>query len=160
MNKRGFFLGTMLDMYGWFIFILEIVIWGFVFYWSFGGGSVYTISGDQNVVSDDEILLNYLRTPIEDRKYDLVDLVMLVYEGKKDKVSLKNEINAILDKVYAGKKTVCWNLWYYEDDASKKELLVNEECKGKTKLLFDASTVLPLMDKNQIKIRLTIPGYR
>ncbi len=160
MNKRGFFLGTMLDMYGWFIFILEIVIWLFVFYLSFGGGSVYTISGDQNAITDDEILLNYLRTPTGWKDHNLGDLITLVYDGREGKDLLKKEINLILGEVYSNKKPVCWNLWYYEDDVSKKELLVNEECRGKTKLLFDASTILPLMDKNQIKVRLTIPGYR
>lgn len=156
MDKKGFFLGTMVDIYGWLIFILSVLIWWVAFTWAFGGGEAYTISENQINIDNSGILLNYLSTPIEGKSYNLIDLLVMTYEGKEGKETLKEEINLILEKVYP--KTVCWNVWHYEGE--EKKLLVNEECKGKTKLLFDASTIIPLTNGDNINIRLTIPGYK
>lgn len=156
MNKKGFFLDTMVDIYGWLIFILGLIIWWLVFYLAFGRGSAYTINEKQFSINNDGLLLNYLSTPIENKGYSLIDSLILAYEGKEDKEILKSDVNSILKKVYY-KKSVCWNLWYYEGE--EKKLLANEECEGKTNLLFDATTIIPLTNGNSIDIRLTIPGY-
>jgi len=158
MNKKGFFGGTMVDIYGWLIFILSIIIWLAAFSWTFGGGSKYVISENEIDFKNDGILLNYLISPVESKDYNLGDLLIMVYEGKENKDLLKKEINLLFEKVYSDKKPVCWNLWYY--DGKEKKLLINEKCKGKTKLILDGSTIMPTTDRNSIRIRLTIPGYK
>lgn len=157
MNKKGFFLGTMVDIYGWLIFILGILIWLVAFSWAFGGGSAYTINEKPININNDEVLLTYLRSPIENQDYDLIDLLTMVYEGNENKDLLKEEINLLFAKVYID-KPACWNLWYYV--GKEKELLINEKCKGETKLLLDADTIIPLTNGKNLKIRLTIPGYK
>lgn len=157
MNKKGFFLGTIVDIYGWIIFILGIVVWLLAFSWAFGGGSAYTINEKQLNINNDGVLLNYLSTPIEGKGYNLIDLLTMAYEGKENKDLLKEEMSLILGKVYP-EKPVCWNIWYYEGE--EKKLLANEKCKGKTKLLFDAATIIPLTEGDSLIIRLTIPGYK
>ena len=106
MNKKGFFLGTMVDIYGWLIFILSLIVWLAIFRWSFGGGDAYTISENQIKINNDGILLNYLSTPLENKPYNLIDLLTMTYEGKEEKEIIKEEINIILEKMKYIKKYI------------------------------------------------------
>lgn len=157
-NKKGFFMSLVIDMWGWFIFFLGILFWLFIFM-ALSKGITYEIQEKTAYLSDDSILLAYLRTPVTEKE-NIADLIVTAYRGA-NKEKLKEELNKILNQVYGRAKPVCWKLWYYEKDS--KKLLVEEECGSEKNELFNAETIMPLpynMEDKAIKIKLVILGYK
>ena len=157
-NKKGFFMSLVTDMWGWFIFFLGILFWLFIFM-VLSKGITYEIQEKTAYLSDDGILLAYLRTSVTEKE-NIADLIVAAYQGA-DKEKLKEELNKILNHVYGRAKPVCWKLWYYEKDS--KKLLVEEECGSEKNELFDAETIMPLpyhQEDKTIKIKLVILGYK
>ena len=157
-NKKGFFMSLVTDMWGWFIFFLGILFWLFIFM-VLSKGITYEIQEKTAYLSDDGILLAYLRTPVTEKE-NIADLIVAAYQGA-DKEKLKEELNKILNHVYGRAKPVCWKLWYYERDS--KKLLVEEECGSEKNELFDAEAIMPLphnLKDKKIKIKLAVLGYK
>lgn len=142
------------DIIAWFILFLGVVLWAVVFFISNTNVS-YQIKEQSTYLNNEGILLSYLTTPTQEG--NMADLIVKVYNGE-DKTELVNELDPLLNKIYRKSEDICWKLWYYTED-NKKELLVGTEC-GKKIDIFDAETVIPTPDGNQLKIKLNIPGYK
>jgi len=155
VNKKAIFFGFILDLWGWIFFILGVLFWILIF--TVTKESVTFEVSAVPYTADDVVMFSYLKTPVSDGV--ILDTIFNAYRYD-DKAQLSTAINKSLNLVYGRAKPVCWKLWYYEAD--EKELLVGESC-GETAELFDKELIVPLPynpDKKNIKIRLTVPGYK
>ena len=157
MNKRGFFLQLPTDIQGWFIFFVGILFWA-SFFAVLKTEFKYEIKEQITDLSNDDILLTYLQTPV-DNSQNIADLITQAHFGNEND-KLKKELNPILNSIYGKAKQVCWKLWYYEQDSKTEISLASEECTGESAEIFDARTIIPLQNKKPIEIRLIIPGYK
>lgn len=158
MNKKGFFIQFYLDAKGWLIFTIGMLFW-LVLFALFKPDITYEIAEETPYLSDESILLTYLRAPIEN-KSNVADLITDVYFGAPpDKLIL--ELNKMLNGVYGTAKPVCWRLWYYDPPESTAEKsMAKENCTGEKRELLDVSTTIPLQNKKPIRVRLIVPGYK
>ena len=157
MNKKGFFIQFWLDIYGWLILGIGLLFW-LVMFAFFKPNITYEIGEATPYITDDATLLTYLRTPSGDGRI-IADLAGEVYFGSSSD-KLNNELNTVLNSVYGIAKPVCWKLWYYEGSSTEEKVLAKEECNGEKRDLFDGETIIPLQNKQAIKLRLIVPGYK
>ena len=160
MDKKGFFIQFITDAYGMLIFAIGMLFWAAIFVF-FKPQITFEIAEETPYISNDALLLTYLRTPIDDTK-NLADLITETYFGTPpDQLTLK--LNQILNSAYrrGEAKPVCWRLWYYDPPESEAEkVLAKEECTGEKRELLDATTTIPLQNKKPIRLRLIVPGYK
>ena len=155
-SKKAFFLQIPTDIQGWFIFFAGIILWAIVFA-AIKTEVRYEITGQVAYLSNDDILLTYLQTPVANQ--NIADMITKVYFGASDE-QLKTEMNIMLNSVYGRTKQVCWKLWGYEQGKETEISLASEKCAGESADILDARTAIPLQNKKPIEIRLIIPGYK
>ena len=158
MNKKGVFLQFPLDVWGWFVFFLGLLVW-IILFTLVKTDFAAEIQEKEVYLSNDQLLLNYLQTPVNNNE-NIADLITKAY-FEQDTGLLKKELNEILNSVYGRAEPVCWRLWYYQPLGSEKETsLVSEECTGEKSEILDARTIIPIQNGEIIEVRLIVPGYK
>ena len=156
MNKKAIFFGLFTDMTGWLIFFIGMIAWFLIFSLALSDVK-HDISADGVYMDDKSMLINILQTPIEDSTNVADEIIMSINRNRENPL-LKEGIDSILNGVYGRAKPVCWARWYYTGNT--KKTLMDVECMGKKKELFDETTFLPFLpNEGPIEIKLTVLGY-
>jgi hypothetical protein len=156
LRKKGVFLDLSADTLGWWILFIGVIFWMTVFLLT-KTNVTYDIKEKSVYISDDDVLLTYLQTPVGNK--NIADLAAEAYFGGNNQI-LKKEMNNILNSVYGKVKPVCWKLWAYSKGAENEKELASEECKGEKAEILDVRTTIPLQSKEVIELRLIVPGYK
>ena len=107
-NKKGFF--DLVDIFAFIFLCLLFTV--FYIYFSYGGNLIKSFTQNEVKVLDykdlNTLLLNYLRTPVENDK-TISDLLVESYI-KNDFKEFENKTKEILDKVYDPNFCFMWNI--------------------------------------------------
>ncbi|MBN1501916.1 hypothetical protein JW930_00090 [Candidatus Woesearchaeota archaeon] len=150
--KKGLIFAAFTDLMGWLLLLLGIFIWMIILVFN-NERTEYRVTERIDYLSNKEILINILRTPVrQDITYS--DILSEAYlTGETDAVRAYTQY--LLDESFFGSmRSVCWNI--YIDDRR----FINENC-GETveRAFFDAETYLPLPNRQVVKVRLEVPGF-
>jgi hypothetical protein len=149
MDKKAFFMGFFLDIWGWIIFFVGMVVWFLIF----------TLSSDQVTIEVDAVsgytqdpttLIAILETPVSGST-TIADHVRLELEGRSSQ--LKDEMDRAVNSIYGRADKVCWKLWQ-EDN-----LLAQVECTGEKQELLNQEVPFPRKE-GKTSMRLAVLGYQ
>jgi hypothetical protein len=155
MNKKAFFMGLYLDMWGWFIFLIGMIAWFIIALTVLPeSGSTISSQNANQVIFDHEFRL-YLLTSTDSG--NILDLVVNKYQFDNDGDKLITALNTILNPRFGIDRKVCWRLSSVPDS----NIIANVKCGDELKNLFESITTIPLHlgKENKVKIKLEVLGY-